>query len=223
MSSTGAGTRFAWLREFEAAADVFERHGILRTVTFFGSARNAAVKKGPLKHFLAEAETLAGQVGTEITRLGLKDVAICTGGGPGMMEAANRGATQAGIRSYGLNIHIPFEQQANPYISPDCSFHFSQFASRKHWLFAHSVVVVVFPGGVGTMDELFEFLALNRTSKLEVRNPLVVLYGTDFWHRAVDLDYLLDLQLIDAEVLEPVRYADSVEEAFPLVAARLSG
>ncbi len=138
---------------------------------------------------------------------------ICSGGGPGIMEAANRGAHQAGGSTIGLNISLPFEQHANPYIPPDLNMEFHYFFMRKFWFIYPSKALVVFPGGFGTLDELFEVLTLVQTGKLR-KDVVVVLYGKDFWSRVLDFDFLVSEYLISKSDLNLFKICDTPKEAF---------
>ena len=140
---------------------------------------------------------------------------IVTGGGPGIMEAANRGAFDAGGRSIGLNISLPFEQHPNPYITPDLCFQFNYFSLRKFHFVMRSVGAILFPGGFGTLDELFELLTLRQVGNKSFLP--IVLYGRRFWERLVDFDYLAELGLIAEEDLQLVRFADSPQEAWQII------
>jgi uncharacterized protein (TIGR00730 family) len=138
---------------------------------------------------------------------------VTSGGGPGIMEAANRGAREAGGKTIGLNIHLPFEQVPNPYISPELNFEFHYFFMRKYWFAYLSKALVVFPGGFGTLDELFEILTLAQTQKL-AKKILVLVYGKDYWNKVLRLDSLVDAGTISPEDQKLFTFADSPEEAF---------
>jgi hypothetical protein len=138
---------------------------------------------------------------------------ICTGGGPGIMEAANLGASEAGGKTIGLNINLPFEQMPNPYITPELNFEFHYFFMRKLWFAYLAKALVVFPGGFGTFDELFELLTLAQTEKLAKR-ICVVIYGKDYWDRVVNFEALVDAGTISPRDLELFRWANTPEEAF---------
>ena len=140
---------------------------------------------------------------------------IVTGGGPGIMEAANRGAFDAGGRSIGLNISLPFEQHPNPYITPDLCFQFNYFSLRKFHFVMRSVGAILFPGGFGTLDELFELLTLRQVGNKSFLP--IVLYGRRFWERLVDFDHLAELGLIAEEDLQLVRFADTPQEALQII------
>jgi len=137
-------------------------------------------------------------------------VVVMTGGGPGVMEAANRGAYDAGAKSVGLNINLPHEQYPNPYITPELCFRFHYFALRKLHFLLRAKALVAFPGGYGTFDELFETLTLIQTRK--IRPVPIVLVGEEYWRRAFDVDFLVDEGVIDAEDRELFWFAESAEE-----------
>lgn len=136
---------------------------------------------------------------------------ICSGGGPGIMEAANRGASQAGGRSIGLGISLPFEQHNNPYISHSLNFEFHYFFVRKYWFLYLAKALVIFPGGFGTMDELFEILTLLQTEKTKKAIP-IVLHGTEFWKKIIDWDVFIEWGVISPEDMDLIHFSDSVEE-----------
>jgi uncharacterized protein (TIGR00730 family) len=138
---------------------------------------------------------------------------VTSGGGPGIMEAANRGAREAGGKTIGLNIRLPFEQFPNPYITPELNFEFHYFFMRKYWFAYLSKALVVFPGGFGTLDELFEILTLAQTQKL-AKKILVIVYGKEYWQKVLNLDALVDAGAISPQDLELFSYADTPEEAF---------
>ena len=143
---------------------------------------------------------------------------IVTGGGPGIMEAANRGAFEAGCRSIGLNITLPFEQHPNPYITPDLCFKFNYFSLRKFHFVMRSIGAILFPGGFGTLDELFEVLTLRQVGTKG--SMPIVLFGTEFWRRLVDFDYLAETGLIADEDLDLIHFSDSAEEAWDFIRNR---
>lgn len=138
------------------------------------------------------------------------DFVVVTGGGPGIMEAANRGAFEAGARSIGLNITLPYEQTPNSFSSPELTFRFKYFALRKMHFLLHARGLVVFPGGYGTLDELFEVLTLIQTGKIAAIP--IVLVGREFWQRVIDFDYLIDEGYICAADTDLFTYADAAEE-----------
>lgn len=140
---------------------------------------------------------------------------ITTGGGQGIMEAANRGAYDVGAKSMGLNIVLPFEQTPNPYITPDLSFQFHYFAIRKMHFLMRAQALVVFPGGFGTMDELFETLTLVQTKK--IRPIPVLLFGEEYWKRAINFDVFVEEGTISEEDLEIFKYVETAEEAWEII------
>jgi hypothetical protein len=141
---------------------------------------------------------------------------ISSGGGPGIMEAANKGAKLAGGRSIGLNISLPFEQSSNPYIPDELNFEFHYFFMRKLWFVYLSKAMVMFPGGFGTFDETFEVLTLVQTRKLK-KKVTVILYGREYWQKTLNFDNLVRLRLISAEDLKLFRFADTPEEAYEIL------
>ncbi len=146
---------------------------------------------------------------------------ITSGGGPGIMEAANLGAYEAGGKTIGLNIRLPYEQMPNRYITPSLNFEFHYFFMRKYWFAYLSKALVIFPGGFGTMDELFEILTLAQTEKL-AKKILVVIYGREYWNRVINLQALIDAGTIAPEDRDLFRMADSPEEAFETLRAGLT-
>lgn len=141
---------------------------------------------------------------------------VTSGGGPGIMEAANRGAYEAGGKTIGLNIRLPFEQCPNPYITPSLNFEFHYFFMRKLWFAYLSKALVVFPGGFGTLDEMFEILTLAQTHKL-AKKITVVIYGSDYWKRVFNLDALVDTGAISPKDIELFQFADTPEDAFEML------
>ncbi|MGA6981728.1 MAG: TIGR00730 family Rossman fold protein [Candidatus Sulfotelmatobacter sp.] len=138
---------------------------------------------------------------------------VTTGGGPGIMEAANLGAHEAGGKSIGLNINLPFEQNPNSYITPSLNFEFHYFFMRKFWFAYLAKALVIFPGGFGTIDELFEILTLAQTDKL-AKKILVVIYGSEYWHRIMNFQAFVDAGTISPEDLNLFKFVDSPEDAF---------
>ena len=141
---------------------------------------------------------------------------ITSGGGPGIMEAANRGAHEAGGKTIGLNIRLPFEQHPNPWITPELNFEFHYFFMRKLWFAYLAKALVVFPGGFGTIDEMFEVLTLVQTHKL-AKNITVVIYGSEYWKKVFDLDVLVDTGAISPKDIELFQFADTPEQAFDML------
>ena len=147
---------------------------------------------------------------------------VCSGGGPGIMEAANRGAYEAGGKSIGLNIRLPFEQLPNRYITPELSFDFHYFFMRKYWFAYLAKALVVFPGGFGTMDELFEILTLAQTGKL-AKNITVILYDRGYWERVLNIDALVEAGAVSPRDRDLFTFAETPQEAFAQLQASLSG
>jgi uncharacterized protein (TIGR00730 family) len=168
-----------------------------------------------MARFYEEARTLARML-TEwtVTLPGKRHRFVVTsGGGPGIMEAANRGARDAGGKTIGLNIRLPFEQLPNPYITPELNFEFHYFFMRKYWFAYLAKALVVFPGGFGTLDELFEILTLAQTQKL-AKKIIVIVYGKEYWSRVLNLSALADAGAISPEDEQLFSFCDSPEEAF---------
>ena len=209
------------LAEYLQPLHIFERFGVCDTIVFFGSAR--ITPDGPLGRYYREARELARLITTWSKGLASRThrYIVCTGGGGGIMEAANRGASDAGGRTIGLNIGLPHEQRPNPYITRGLSFEFHYFFMRKLW-FAHLArALVVFPGGFGTLDELAEILTLQQTGKLD-RRILVLLYGSEYWKEIVNFDALARHEVISPEDLNLFRYADDPQTALSLLQDALS-
>jgi hypothetical protein len=141
---------------------------------------------------------------------------ITSGGGPGIMEAANRGAYEAGAKTIGLNIKLPFEQLPNPYITPDLNFEFHYFFMRKFWFAYLAKALVVFPGGFGTLDEMFELLTLAQTQKL-AKKITVLIYGSSYWKSVINLEVLAEKGAIARKDMELFQFADTPEGAFELL------
>jgi uncharacterized protein (TIGR00730 family) len=141
---------------------------------------------------------------------------VTSGGGPGIMEAANRGAYEAGGQTVGLNIKLPFEQAPNPYITPALNFEFHYFFMRKYWFAYLAKALVVFPGGFGTLDEAFEILTLEQTEKL-AKKITVIIYGSKYWKSVINLDVLVEKGTIAPGDLDLFHFADTPEEAFTLL------
>ena len=167
--------------------------------------------------YYEEARRL-GELITQATLSSSKcDLVIITGGGPGIMEAANRGAMEAGGKSIGLNIVLPFEQKPNVYITPELCFHFHYFAIRKMHFLKRAKALVACPGGFGTLDELFETLTLIQTGKID-RVP-VLLMGSEYWHRIINFEALVEEGAISAADLDIFQFVDSAEEAWSCIQA----
>jgi uncharacterized protein (TIGR00730 family) len=216
----------------------FRREQIQDTVVFFGSARflsmadaNKAVQQlspdtNQETRKLAQASVDMARYYDDSRRMAFllsewaatiparrRRFVVTTGGGPGIMEAANRGAREAGAKTIGLNIRLPFEQSPNPYITPSLNFEFHYFFMRKFWFAYLAKALVIFPGGFGTMDELFEILTLAQTQKL-AKKILVVIYGREYWDRLINFQAMSDAGAISQVDLELFKMVDTPEEGF---------
>ena len=231
------------LSEFQHPLGQFRREGIRDTIVFFGSARipsrNEAMKrlkhvkqsrqKGAvgyaeqlehaavdleMSHYYEDAVELSRKLTLWSKKLfHLHRFVVCSGGGPGIMEAANKGAYLAKGRSVGLNISLPFDQYPNPFISPELNFEFHYFFMRKFWFVYLAKAFVMFPGGFGTYDELMEVLTLLQTSKIK-KKVTVVLYGREYWEKVFNFKELARLRLISQEDLKLFTFADTPNEAY---------
>jgi uncharacterized protein (TIGR00730 family) len=171
-----------------------------------------------MSRYYEEARELARRITSWAMSLGdnPRRFVICSGGGPGIMEAANLGAAEAGGKSIGLSIQLPHEQRPNDYISPELSFMFHYFFMRKLWFAQLAKALIVFPGGYGTMDELWEMLTLMQTGKLQRRN-LILIYGRKYWDRVLDWKHMLRCGTIDKHEYGLLEFADTVDQAFERV------
>lgn len=194
----------------------FRRQRIRDTIVFFGSAR--LEENGPMGRYYAEARTLARMLTEWSDQLEntSRRFVVCTGGGPGVMEAANRGALDASGKTVGLNIGLPSEQWPNPYITPELSFEFHYFFMRKFWFAYLAKALVVFPGGFGTLDELTELLTLAQTEKL-AKKMIIVLYGSNYWKEILNFEALVRHGMISESDLDLFQYADDTETALRIL------
>ena len=204
------------LSEYLYPLSHFRHEKIHDTVVFFGSAR--IFESSALGRYYKEAQELAKRLTqwSNSMEKSSRRFVICSGGGPGIMEAANRGAQEAGGKTIGLNIGLPFEQRPNPFITPELNFEFHYFFMRKFWFAYLAKALVVFPGGFGTLDELTEILTLVQTQKL-VKKIAIVLYGTTFWKEILNFDALVRHGVIDKKDLDLFQFADDVETAFKML------
>ena len=209
------------LSEYLYPLSHFRRERIHDTVVFFGSAR--LMEMGPLGRYYNEARELARRLTAWSDALPDSDrrFVVCSGGGPGIMEAANRGASDAGGKTVGLNIGLPFEQRPNPFVSPELNFEFHYFFMRKFWFAYLAKALVVFPGGFGTLDELTEILTLMQTQKL-MKRMVVVLYGTSFWKEVINFDALVRHGMISPDDVNLFEFADDVDTAFKILETGLT-
>ena len=217
---------------------VQQAQGVRSTVVIFGSARiparevalgrlaeaqasgdEIAVRRAEtqlsMSRFYEEARSFAALV-TERSRKLARPIYVCTGGGPGIMEAGNRGAHETGGKSIGLNIVLPHEQQPNAYITPELCFRFHYFALRKMHFLMRSVALVCFPGGFGTLDELFEAMTLMQTGKCR-RRP-ILMFGREFWTRLIDFELLVETGMISPGDEQLFRFVETAEEAWKVLA-----
>lgn len=226
------------LSELMGPAHRFDKYGIKHTIAFFGSARTLSTKDVKKQIKLAEKEKKRKELKKlkglakvaryydECRELGRRlgewskgldeKFALVTGGGPGIMEAGNRGAKDAKMPSIGLNIELPFEQSPNPYISKELNLNFNYFFIRKYWFLYQAKALVAFPGGYGTLDEFFETLTLIQTRKVNKPMP-IVLYGKEFWEKVMNLEYLAETSMISPEDLDLMHVTDNVDDAFEYI------
>jgi hypothetical protein len=190
------------------------RHATLEYRAALRDAKSAV----EMSRYYEEARELARRITSWAMSLGdqPRRFVICSGGGPGIMEAANRGASDAGGKSIGLSIELPHEQRPNDYISPELSFMFHYFFMRKLWFAQLAKALIVFPGGFGTMDELWEMLTLMQTGKLHRQN-LILIYGREYWDRVLDWKHMLRCGTINKHEYGLLQFADTVDQAFDRV------
>ena len=232
------------LAEYLEPYSRFDRHAVADTIVFMGSARLQSREQAEME--LKDARARHGDVEAADRRLAMsryyeaarelahrltnwskslpddpRRFVVCTGGGPGVMEAANRGASEAKGLNVGLSITLPMEENTNRFITRQLSFDFHYFFMRKFWFVYLAKAVIFFPGGFGTLDELFEILTLLQTGKLRKRLPLV-LFGSDYWERVVDFDALVEFGTISAEDRELLFRSDSVDEVYAHLVSELT-
>jgi len=232
------------LAEYLEPKSRFEHYRVDDTIVFMGSARIRPREQA--EEALRKAEAGEGDATRARAALGMsvyyeaarelalrltqwskqldpreRRFVVCTGGGPGIMEAANRGAAEAQGMNVGLTISIPIEEFDNPYVTRELGFHFHYFFMRKFWFAYLAKAVLVFPGGFGTLDELFELLTLVQTRKMTKAMP-IVLFGTEYWKEVVNFDALVRHGTIDARDLELVHRTDSVDDAYHWVVQQLA-
>jgi uncharacterized protein (TIGR00730 family) len=237
------GRELRLLSEYLEPKARFDRHQVDDTIVFMGSARiksredaEEMVRKAKSGKDKERAETalrmsvyyeasrkLASRLTKWSKALDQKErrFVVCTGGGPGIMEAANRGAAEAKGLNVGLTISIPMEEFSNPYVTRELSFHFHYFFMRKFWFAYLAKAVIVFPGGFGTLDELFELLTLVQTRKMTKPMP-IVLFGTEYWSEVIDFDALARHGTINREDIDLVHRTDSVDDAYDWIVKQLA-
>jgi hypothetical protein len=238
-----AGRPLRILSEYLEPRSRFDRYQIADTIVFMGSARvisreqaeaelaaatgGAQKKQASLRLEMSKYYEAAGELAEKLTTWSkeLNDdehrYVICTGGGPGIMEGANRGASRAKGMNIGMAISIPDEQTYNQFITRELAFHFHYFFMRKFWFAYLAKAVIFFPGGFGTLDELFELLTLLKTKKITKHLP-VVLFGSEYWNDVINFDALLRYGTIDQDDLNFFLMTDSVNEAFTYITDQLS-
>ncbi len=224
--TSGEARTIRILAEYLEPQKRLEEQHITHSVVFFGSAR---VREGEKNEALdgdrcyRDAEEFAFRLASFSNELEQEHhgFSICTGGGPGIMEAANRGAKRAGARNIGMNISLPFEQKPNDYISPELNFEFHYFFMRKLWFLYHAKALVVFPGGFGTMDELFETLTLVQTKKLQKHEFPILLYDPSFWKDVINFPKLVECGLIAEKDLDLIHFFSTPEEGMTYLKPRL--
>ena len=212
--------------ELLKAQMVLDARGICSTVVMFGGARIPAPEfadtaatpvLGDLSRFYTEAERFARLMTERSMESYGREFVICTGGGPGVMEAGNKGAHDAGGHSIGLSIVLPHEQAPNVYVTPDLCFNFHYFAIRKMHFLMRARAITIFPGGFGTMDEMFETLTLIQTGRME-RVPFL-LFGREFWERVINWEALAEAGTISPRDLDLFRYVETADEAVAIIDA----
>ena len=211
--------RFQSRSDAEGALQLLEKHGSRTSAPPEEQERIRQARKAvEMARFYEDARQLASMLTRWSMGIASKRhrFVVTSGGGPGIMEAANRGAREAGGKTIGLNIRLPYEQVPNRYVTSSLNFEFHYFFMRKYWFAYLSKALVIFPGGFGTLDELFEILTLAQTDKL-AKKILVLIYGREYWDRALNIDALIDAGTVAASDKDLYRTADSPEEAFEIL------
>lgn len=232
--SSPEGRSIRILSEYYGPKRKLKKHKIENTIVFFGSARispksehesnskTSEQKKLNMGQYYLDAQSLSKKL-TEWS-MKIKDPKkrhiICSGGGPGIMEAANRGAAEADGQSIGLTISLPYEVTKNEFISEDLNLKFHYFFMRKFWFLYSAKAFVVWPGGFGTLDELMELLTLIQTRKIKKRLP-IVLYGKDYWKNVINWNYLVDIGTISKEDLKLFHISDEINDSYTFITSFL--
>ena len=231
------------LAEYLEPKSRFDQHRVDDTIVFMGSARikSREAAEEMVRHAKSDKDReraqmalkmsayyqAARELATRLTKWSKeldreeRRFVVCTGGGPGIMEAANRGAAEAQGMNVGLTISLPVEEFDNPYVTRELAFHFHYFFMRKFWFAYLAKAVIVFPGGFGTLDELFELLTLVQTRKMKKPMP-IVLFGTEYWGEIVNFDALARHGTIDARDIELMHRTDSVDDAYEWIVRQLA-
>ena len=213
------------LAEYMEPEKRLSQMGILNTVVFFGSSRIRAENDNMFSQCYFAAEKLSYKLSVwanKIKKEKKKHFCVCTGGGPGIMEAANKGATRAKAPSIGFNISLPKEQYSNQFIPSELNFEFHYFFMRKFWFLYQAKAIVVFPGGFGTMDELFEALTLIQTHKLSQKKIPILLYDKKFWNDIINFEKLVKYGLISSEDLNLFHFFSDIDDGFNYLIDKLS-
>jgi uncharacterized protein (TIGR00730 family) len=211
------------LSEYIEPEKRFEEMGIRHTVVFFGSSRISPKKGSKMSKYYWDAEEFAfslAQWSKELEPEG-NGFYICTGGGPGIMEAANRGAYRAKSKTIGLNISLPMEQTPNKYITPKLNLEFHYFFMRKLWFLYQAKALVFFPGGFGTLDELFETLTLVQTGKIDKKGIPILLYDKSYWDEILDIKKLIKYDLISKTDYDLITFFSSPSEGVEILKSRM--
>jgi hypothetical protein len=225
------------LSEYFHPQQVFRKKQVHDTIVFFGSARAKSPRElrkmkfenneSSVIHKLSKYYVEACKLSYKLTKWskdlphGSRQFLVCSGGGPGIMEAANRGAYLARGKSIGLNISLPMEQTPNKYISHSLNFDFNYFFMRKYWFTYLAKALIIFPGGFGTIDELFELLTLKQTHKLEKPMPIVI-YGSEYWKKLINFDVFIEWETISKSDMDYVYFADNVDDAYDYLTKHLT-
>ncbi len=213
------------LSEYLSPMTRLDKAKINSTILFLGSSKaDPTDARSPFYRYYWEAEELSFLLASWAISLKKpkgKDFVICTGAGPGIMEAANRGAARAGGKTIGMNISLPQPQPANPYVSPDLNFSFHYFFMRKFWLAYKAKAVIIFPGGFGTLDEFFEIVTLLQVSKISKKELVLVLYGEDYWRDLIKFDSMVAKNAICAGDLELFKMLSTPRQAFAYLKRKL--
>ena len=202
------------LSEYLFPLESFNKHQIDSTIVFFGSARIENKNDTPINKYYSKAKNLSYKITKwNLEKFDGKKFVVASGAGPGIMEAANQGAYEAKGKTVGLGISLPFEQTNNKWITKGLNFVFHYFYMRKFWFIYKTKGIVVWPGGVGTLDEFFDIITLIQTKKI-TRNIPIILFGKDFWDGLIDWDRLIENKVISKSDLDLFVIINSVEEAF---------
>ena len=208
--------------QLAAVKERIAQHPDPKDPVLLNELRKAEVSQRMSGYYDAARELSRKLTSWSLDREGGRKYLVCSGGGPGIMEAANRGASDVpGGRSVGLGISLPFEQGVNMYVTPELAFEFHYFFTRKLWFLYPCKAMVIFPGGFGTLDELFEALTLILTGKIKKRLPVVMFGHRDYWSRVINLEAMAEFGTVSPEDLKLIHFTDDVDEAFDYLAREL--